>query len=114
MSPDRWGDTFAWKAITALGVPLVFGTDWPVSPLSPFHALHCALSRQPWAPGVPDQRIPLAEALAAYTAGRKIAVGRPADLILLEGDPGARAQDPQACRILRVISGGRQVWPRRS
>lgn len=111
MSPDRWGDTFAWKAIAALGVNLVFGTDWPVSPLSPFHALHCALSRQPWAPGVPDQRIPLAAALAAYTLGRKIAIGAPADLILLEGDLADLAHDPQACRILRVISRGQQVWP---
>lgn len=111
MSPERWGDTFAWKAIAAQGVKLVFGTDWPVSPLSPFHALHCALSRQPWSAGVLDQRIPLSAALAAYTEGRNLAPGAPADLILVEGDPAALAHDPQACRILRVISRGQQVWP---
>jgi predicted amidohydrolase YtcJ len=121
MSPDRWADTFPWRAIRDLGVPLAFGTDWPVSPLSPLYALHCALSRQPWAEGVPDQRLTLAETLTAYTRsgahacfaeGQRgtIAVGMAADLVLLSGDPAGLAVSPEACRIEQVFSGGQLVW----
>lgn len=121
MSPDRWADTFPWRTIKDLGVPLAFGTDWPVSPLSPLHAIHCALSRRPWATDVPDQRLTLAEALDAYAAAGayacfsegqrgRIAVGMAADLVLLSGDLAGLATSPDACRVEKVFSAGRQVW----
>ncbi len=121
MSRDRWADTFPWRAITDLGVPLAYGTDWPVSPLSPLHALHCALSRQPWTEGVPDQRLTVSEALAAYSQGGAyasfsdhlrgtIAVGMAADLALLSGDPAGLDAAPEACRVEQVFMGGRLVW----
>ena len=120
MSAARWADTFPWRAIHDRGVPLAFGTDWPVSPLSPLHALHCALSRQPWAEGVPDQRLTLVEALAAYaTAGAYatfaeaqrgvLAKGMEADIVLLSGDPAALAVTPSACGVEQVFSGGKRV-----
>lgn len=122
MSADRWADTFAWRAIRDQGVPLAFGTDWPVSPLSPLHALHCALSRQPWAAGLPDQRLTLAEALAAYgPAGAwadfaeaergLLALGMAADLVLLTGDLAGLAQTPEACQVAQVYRAGQRVWP---
>jgi predicted amidohydrolase YtcJ len=121
MSPDRWADAFVWRAILDLGVPLAFGTDWPVSPLSPLHAIHCALSRQPWAKGVPDQRVTVAEALTAYAkAGAyasfaehqrgTIAVGMAADLVLLTGSPDALATSAEACRVVQVFRAGRLAW----
>ena len=122
MSPDRWADTFAWRAIRDSGARLAFGTDWPVSPLSPLHALHCALIRQPWAQGLPDQRLSLAEALEAYGAAGahadfaegqrgRLAPGMAADLVLLSGDPADLAQSPDACRVQAVWQAGRQLWP---
>ncbi len=121
MSPDRWVDAFAWRTIRDLGVPLAFGTDWPVSPLAPLHALHCALSRQPWRKDVLDQRLSLAEALEAYGAAGayadfaegergRIAVGMAADLVLLSGDPAGLAASPDACRVDQVFSRGRLAW----
>jgi len=120
MGQARWKDTFPWRAIKDQGVVLAFGTDWPVSPLSPLHALHCALSRQPWGQGQPDQRLTLAEALAAYThAGSfalftenlrgQIIVGMRADVVLLRGDVQGLAQRPDAVEIAGVYVDGEQA-----
>ena len=120
MGQARWKDTFPWRAIKDQGVVLAFGTDWPVSPLSPLHALHCALSRQPWGQGQPDQRLTLAEALAAYThAGSyalftetlrgQIALGMRADVVLLRGDVQGLAQRPDAVEIAGVYVDGEQA-----
>ncbi|MBE3639300.1 amidohydrolase [Mangrovicoccus algicola] len=117
MGRARWGDTFPWAAIARAGVPLAFGTDWPTAPLSPFNAIHAALARQPWAPDGPDQRLPLAGVLAAYTSGgahalhmedrrRRLAPGMEADLVLLEGDPAGLARGPGACRAALTVCGG--------
>jgi predicted amidohydrolase YtcJ len=89
MSPARWADTFPWRALSESGAVLAFGTDWPVSPLSPMNALASALTRRPWAGDVPDQRISLADCLAAYTQGGAFAERSEADLGRLE--PGMQA-----------------------
>lgn len=97
MGPDRWRDTFPWRLIVDSGATLAFGTDWPVSPLSPVNALHSAMTRQVWADGIPDQRLTLAEALSAYAAGGaragfeedlrgRLSPGCAADLVLVAGD----------------------------
>ena len=120
MGPARWKDTFPWRAIKDQGVVLAYGTDWPVSPLSPLHALHCALSRQPWAEGQPDQRLTLAEALAAYTHAGSYAlftenlrgqlfVGMRADVVVLRGDVRGLAQRPDAVEIAGVYVDGERV-----
>jgi predicted amidohydrolase YtcJ len=120
MGQARWQDTFAWRAIKDQGVMLAFGTDWPVSPLSPLHALHCALSRKPWGADQPDQRLTLAESLAAYShagsyalfterTGGQIAEGMRADLVLLKGDLQALADRPDAVEIAGVYLDGQHV-----
>jgi predicted amidohydrolase YtcJ len=120
MGPARWKDTFPWRTIKDQGVTLAFGTDWPVSPLSPLHALHCALSRQPWAEGQPDQRLALDEALAAYTHAGSYAlfteglrgqlhVGMRADVVVLRGDVQGLAQRPDAVEIAGVYVDGERV-----
>ncbi len=120
MGQARWKDTFPWRAIKDQGVVLAYGTDWPVSPLSPLHALHCALSRQPWGQVQPDQRLTLAEALAAYThAGSyalftetlrgQLAVGMRADVVLLRGDVQGLAQRPDTVEIAGVYVDGERA-----
>ena len=120
MGRDRWRDTFPWARLRAAGVALAFGTDWPVSPLSPMGAIHAALSRKTWAEDVPDQRLPLAEVFAAYTAGGaradhkdgllgRLAPGLSADLILLDGDPRRLICTPEACAVALTLCAGRTV-----
>lgn len=121
MGRARWPNAFAWARIAGQGTPLAFGTDWPVSPLDPLYCLHCALSRRPWAADLPDQRLPLAAALAAYTEGGaygmfaedqrgRLAVGMQADVILVAGDLAGLADDPQAAWVTHTFREGTLIF----
>lgn len=114
---DRWPWAYAWRRVHDAGVPLVFATDWPVTPVDPIVAIHDALSRQPWADDIPDQRLSLDDTLAAYTiAGARaefaenrrglIARGFQADLVLIEGDIAALAEAEDAARVVMTIADG--------
>ncbi|SEL99998.1 amidohydrolase [Nonomuraea pusilla] len=103
---SSWQYPFA--DLLAHGTRFCAGSDWPVSNADPVQALHVAVNRTepggsvhagyPTArtPFLPEQRIDLATALTAYTAGSAwinrspagvIEVGRPADLAVLDRDP---------------------------
>ncbi|WP_034271469.1 amidohydrolase [Haloechinothrix halophila] len=86
------------------GATLAMGSDWPVSTPDPLAAIHVAVNRVHYgaAPGASPlgqpQALPLQVALSTYTAGSAwvsqlnqwtgtIAVGRPADLVVLDRDP---------------------------
>ncbi|WP_214324136.1 amidohydrolase [Nonomuraea sediminis] len=92
------------------GTRFCAGSDWPVSDADPLQGMHVAVNRTepggsvhasyPTAqePFLPEQRIDLATALTAYTAGSAwinrspagiIEPGRPADLVVLDRDPFA-------------------------
>ncbi|MFT4012581.1 MAG: amidohydrolase [Paracoccus sp. (in: a-proteobacteria)] len=118
MGRDRWPTAFPWRMIRDRGVALAFGTDWPVSPLSPLYAIHCALTRAPWATDMPNQRLSLDECLHAYTMGgahadfsedRRGALtpGFDADLVLVAGSLEGLANSPDAARIALTVCGGR-------
>lgn len=118
MGRARWDTAFPWRMILDRGVALAFGTDWPVSPLSPLYAIHCALTRQPWADDAPDQRITLEECLAAYTTGGAYAdfcedqrgaleLGFDADLVLIDGSLDGLAADALAATIALTICAGK-------
>lgn len=121
MGRARWDTAFPWRMIRERGVPLAFGTDWPVSPLSPLFAIHCALTRQPWDADAPDQRISLDACLAAYTAGGAhadfcedrrgaLAPGLDADLALIGGQLDALEQSADAASIALTVCGGRITY----
>lgn len=65
---DRWAYAYAWRTMKDAGAPVVFASDWPVSPVSPFQCIQDALTRKPWKDGLPDQRFTLEESLEAYTS----------------------------------------------
>lgn len=65
---DRWAYAYAWRTLKEAGAPVVFASDWPVSPVSPFQCIQDALTRKPWKDGLPDERFTLEESLEAYTA----------------------------------------------
>ena len=100
------------------GVDVVLGSDAPVSALDPWLAVAAAVhrsgdEREPWHP---EQSITAREALAASTDGwGTVAVGHPADLVLLGSDPlagesdRAHAEAPPRLRRPRAygLGGGR-------
>jgi hypothetical protein len=104
VGPERSSRAFAWRLLRDAGATLVFSSDWPSAlTLNPWRGLHCAVNRQTAAgqpPGgwVPEHRIPVEEALSAYTrAGAhaefqeqekgRLAPGMLADIIVLSANP---------------------------
>lgn len=95
---DRAGDAFRIRSLLDGGVPVVLGSDAPVTPLDPWRAIATAVTRtrggeSPWQP---EEAITLEQAVAA-SARTRIAVGEPADLVVLaDALPGAAeiASDP--------------------
>lgn len=117
MGRDRWPTAFPWRMILDRGVRLAFGTDWPVSPISPLYAIHCALTRKPWAADMPDQRLTLDECLIAYTAGGayadfadnrrgKLKPGFDADLVVIDGSLEGLVENKNAARVTLTVCGG--------
>jgi predicted amidohydrolase YtcJ len=116
---DRWPLAFAWRTLADAGAEIVFATDWPVSPLDPMGCIHDAMTRKPWADDLPDQRLTLAETLAAYTkAGayvefmedRKgtLKAGYLADIVILSADvETAASEDLASIRPVVTICDGK-------
>ena len=103
IGPERAKTTYAFRSFLDAGVPLAFGTDWPVAPLEPMRSIYGAVTRRTldgahpdgW---VPEEKISLDEAFAAYTSGSswadgteswkgRLAPGYAADLVVLSADP---------------------------
>ncbi len=102
---DRLGQkraaySYAWKAFLDAGVPLAFGTDYPVEPITPFRGLYCAVTRMNEAGTktyYPENKLTRGQALYAYTQGSAYAEfaekhkgqllpGYDADFILVDRD----------------------------
>lgn len=116
--PGRAGRSFALRWMLDDGVRLALGSDAPVSPLDPWLAMAAAVhrsadDREAWHP---EQAITPREALAASTDGwGTVAVGHPADLVLLDVDPLAPEEDPSAAadRLRSMTVAGTWVAGRR-
>jgi hypothetical protein len=127
LGPDRLAGAYAWRRFLDAGVPLAFGSDFPVELPDVVHGLHAAVTREDAAgqpPGgwLPGQRLTLAEAVAAFTRGAAVAAGQDAwcgrlvpgavaDLTCFADD--LRARPPAALRDARVratIVGGEVAW----
>jgi predicted amidohydrolase YtcJ len=123
----RLAGAYAWRAIKDAGAPLAFGSDAPVEAPDPFAGMAAAVSREDAAgqpPGgwQPQQKVTIAEALAAYTAGAafagfaegrfgQLAAGERADFLVLDADPlQANAQDLRRTRVLETWIGGQKVY----
>lgn len=108
----RWPYAYAWRTLREAGARLVFGTDWPVSPIDPMAALKWATTRKLWKKGLPDQRQTLLEAIEAYTvAGAhaefmehrkgRLKPGMLADAVVLGGD--IERIDPEGLDTVRPV-----------
>jgi predicted amidohydrolase YtcJ len=130
MGLDRLQGAYAWRSMIDNRVPLAFGSDFPVESPNPFPGLAAAISREDASgnpPGgwLPQQRISLEEAFAAFTRGGAFAgfaedrlgtlePGRMADFLFIDRDIFA-VQDQRQIRETRVLEtwiAGRKVWER--
>jgi predicted amidohydrolase YtcJ len=129
MGIERLGGAYAWRTMIANGVPLAFGSDFPVESPNPFPGLAAAVSRQdsegqPPGGWLPEQRLTLEQALAAFTRGAAYAgfaedrigsleKGRWADFILVDRDI-FDVPTPRQLRETKVVEtwmAGKKVWP---
>jgi predicted amidohydrolase YtcJ len=107
------------------GVAQAFSSDYPCGSLAPLTGIYAAVTRRSReGPRVDDEPgMPLEAALRAYTveaarAGSleaecgSLAVGKAADLVVLDRDPLAGTPDElPRIAVLRTFVAGRQVWP---
>jgi predicted amidohydrolase YtcJ len=98
LGPKRAAYSYAWKAFLDAGVPLAFGTDYPVEPITPFRGLYAAVTRmneKGTKTYFPENKLTRGQALYAYTQGSayaefaekhkgKLVPGFDADFILVD------------------------------
>lgn len=108
----RTNRSFALRSLLDLGAQLRLGSDAPVAPLDPWIAIASAVhrsrdDRDPWHP---EQAISITEALAASTRSQ-LAVGEPADLVIIEDDPYSAGRDTlRDMPVAATLVGGRFTY----
>jgi predicted amidohydrolase YtcJ len=130
IGPERVRWMYAFRDLLDAGARVAFGSDWTVAPIDPLWGIYAAATRRTtdganpegW---VPEQKISVAEALAAYTMGSAYAVhredvlgslepGKLADLVVLSDD--ILTIDPveiEGVRVDLTMVGGEVVFERR-
>jgi hypothetical protein len=129
MGMERLGGAYAWRSMIANGVPLAFGSDFPVESPNPFDGLAVAVSRvdaqgQPPGGWMAEQRLTMEQALGAFTRGAahagfaedrigSLERGKYADFVLIDRDIFA-GLPPQRIRETKVVEtwvAGKKAWP---
>lgn len=121
---------WAWGSISRARGRLAFGSDWPVVPFDPRLGLNSAVHRttidgRPVGGWLPDQRLPAAEAIDAYTSGAayagwqddrigRLEPGMLADLVVLNQDILEHPQRIMATQVLVTIVDGQVAYARNS
>ena len=121
---SRW--LYPISSVSRTGVPIVFGSDWPVSTMNPLEILQTAITRRDASAGpgpawIPEERIDLATCLTASTiAGAyldfrdretgSIEVGKAADGIVLDRNLFEVPPDKiHRARVMMTLLEGRVV-----
>lgn len=125
LGPARAAHSYAWAEFARRGVPLAFGTDYPVEPVAPFRGLYAAVTRKSEdgkQEYYPEQRLTIEQAIAAYTTGSayaefaekdkgKLAPGMLADFAVLDRDLTAIPPEKiLGTQVLRTALGGKTVY----
>ncbi len=113
LGEERLNRQFQTATLMRHGARISFGSDWPVTTYAPLEGIQVAVTRQldaksqPW---MPEERLSVDQALAAYTSGVAYQSGRDdvgvirpgarADLTLLSDDP--RDRDPMEIDLIHV------------
>jgi hypothetical protein len=125
LGPEREKYAYAWKSFLDAGVPLAFGTDYPVEPIAPFRGVYCGVTRENEAGTMsfhPEQKLTIGETLYAYTQGSayaefaegwkgKLAPGYVADFVVLDRDLTAiPPHEILGTKVLRTVVGGKTAY----
>ncbi|MDQ1347190.1 MAG: Amidohydrolase family protein, partial [Acidobacteriota bacterium] len=127
LGAERSRDSYVFRSLLDAGARLAFGTDWPIAPLDPMLGVAAAVTRRTLDgknPGGwhPQEKISVAEALAAYTSGSayasftesdkgSLAPGKLADFVLMSEDPLAVAAEKlETVHAVLTVVGGRVVF----
>jgi predicted amidohydrolase YtcJ len=129
LGPQRAQYSYAWKEFLNDGIHLAFGTDFPVEPITPFRGLYAAVTRKNEAGTreyFPEQKLTIAQAIAAYTTGSAYAEfaekekgllqpGMLADFVVLDRDiTKVSPAEILKTRVLRTVVGGKTVYEAKS
>jgi predicted amidohydrolase YtcJ len=125
IGPERAKHSYPWKEFEDNGIPLAFGTDYPVEPITPFRGLYAAVTRKNEAGTkeyYPEQKLTIDHAIAAYTTGAayaefaedkkgSLSPGMLADFVVLDRDI-TKVAPPEILktRVLRTVVGGKTVY----
>ena len=127
LGPERSKGAYAWHSLQKSGAQLAFGTDYDVEPIDPRRGLYACVTRagvdgNPPGGWIPEEKLPLADCIRAYTTGPAYAefmdgkkgelkVGEFADFVILSRDI-TRVSPPEILQteILRTVVGGRTVY----
>jgi predicted amidohydrolase YtcJ len=127
LGPERSKGAYAWKSLQSAGAKLAFGTDYDVEPINPFRGLYACVTREavdggPPGGWIPQEKLPLADCISAYTSGSAYAefmegkkgelkVGEFADFLILSQDlTKASPRDILKTEVLRTVVGGKTVY----
>ena len=127
LGPGRLQGAYAWQTVEKLGIPLAFGSDFPVESPNPFPGLSAAVSRQdvngqPPGGWIPSERLSFEQALAAFTRGAAYAgfaedrigslePGKWADFVIVDRDPSkVNPQELASTQVMETWIAGKKVW----
>ena len=125
LGEKRAEHSYAWQEFLKNGIPLAFGTDYPVEPIAPFRGLYAAITRRSEdgkKEYFPAQRLEINDAITAYTRGSafaefeektkgQIAPGMLADFVVLDRDiTNAAPAKLLETKVLRTVVGGKTVY----
>lgn len=125
LGPVRAKYAYAWKSFLDAGVPLAFGTDYPVEPITPYRGVYAAVTRMNEAGTqtyFPEEKLTIWQAIYAYTQGSayaefaenkkgKLAKGYYADFAVLDRDITTVAPaEILKTQVLRTVVNGQTVY----
>jgi predicted amidohydrolase YtcJ len=125
LGPERAEHSYSWLEFLDNGVPLAFGTDYPVEPINPFRGLYSAVTRRSEDGSkeyFPAQKLTIDQAIAAYTTGSAfaefaekekgtLAPGMLADFVVLDRDlTVGHPAEILGTKVLRTVVGGKTVY----
>jgi predicted amidohydrolase YtcJ len=125
LGAERAANSYAWRSLLDAGVPLAFGTDYPVEPITPFRGLYAAVTRKNEAGTseyFPDEKLTIEEAIEAYTSGAayaefaekakgELVPGKWADLVVLDRDITQISSEAiLGSKVLRTVVAGKTVY----
>jgi predicted amidohydrolase YtcJ len=125
LGKERAAHSYAWKEFQDAGVPLAFGTDYPVEPITPFRGLYAAVTRRSEdgkQEYFPAEKLTMEQAIAAYTTGSayaefaerdkgRLEPGMLADFVVLDRDiTKVPPAELLRTKVLRTVVGGKTVY----